>query len=98
MTQPRRTTRSDPTTARLAAWWNPKSRSARLAALNAAQEAGYARTAAGAWHAMRDALEHTASAGQAALERLEREEGQIRTRNSETEPELEPDDERDFGR
>jgi hypothetical protein len=47
---------------------------------------------------MRDALEHTASAGQAALERLEREEGQIRTRNSETEPELEPDDERDFGR
>lgn len=98
MTQPKRATRSDPATARLAAWWNPKSRGARLAALDAAQEAGYTRTPTGAWHAMRDAAEHQASAEQAALERLEREERQIPIRISETESELEPDDERDFGR
>ena len=98
MTRPKLPTRSDPTTARLAAWWNPKSRGARFAALDAAQEAGYARTPTGAWHAMRDAAEHQASAEQAALERLEREEEQFRIRNSETEPQLEPDDEWNFGR
>jgi hypothetical protein len=49
---------------------------------------------------MRDAAEHQASAEQAALERLEREEGLDlpRIRNSETEPEIKPDDEWDFGR
>ncbi|MBW4051124.1 MAG: hypothetical protein HIU85_06600 [Proteobacteria bacterium] len=96
MTQPKRPTRSDPTTARLAAWWNPKSRGARLAALDAAQEAGYTRTPTGAWHAMRDAAEHQASADQAVLERLDREEGQIRIQDREPEPER--DDEQDFGR
>ncbi len=91
----------DPTTPRLAAWWwNPKSRNARLAALDAAQEVGYTRTSTGAGYDMRDAAEHQASAEQAALERLEREEGLDlpRIRNSETEPEIKPDDEWDFGR
>ncbi len=36
MMQAKWSPRSDPTTARLAAWWNPKSRGARLAALDAA--------------------------------------------------------------
>ncbi len=95
MTRPtRRPLRSDPTTARLAAWWNRKSRCARLAALDAAQEAGYAPTPTGAWHAMRDAVEHQASAGQAVLERPEREEGQRPVPN----PEPEQGDEQDLGR
>ena len=98
MTQPKQPPRSDPTTARLAAWWNPKSRVARLAALDAAQQAGYTRTPDGAWHAMRDAVEHKVSADQAVHERLESEEDQSRIRNSETERQLEPDDEWDFGR
>jgi hypothetical protein len=94
MTQPKRPTRSDPATARLAAWWNPKSRGARLAALDAAQEAGYTRTPTGAWHAMRDVAERKASVDQAVRERLEREEGQTRIQN----PQAEPDDEQDLGR
>lgn len=51
-------------------------------------------TPTGAWHAMRDAAEHKASADQAVLERLEREEGQTGIQN----PEPEPDDEQDLGR
>ncbi len=98
MTQPKQPPRSDPTTARLAAWWNPKSRVARLAALDAAQQAGYTRTPDGAWHAMRDGVEHKVSADQAVHERVESEEDQSRIRNSETERQLEPDDEWDFGR
>ena len=98
MTQPKRPPRSGPTTARLAAWWNPKSRVARLVALDAAQQAGYTRTPDGAWHAMRDAVEHKVSADQAVHERLESEEDQSRIRNSETERQFEPDDEWDFGR
>ena len=94
MMQPKRPPRSDPTTARLAAWWNPKSRGARLAALDAAQEAGYARTPTGAWHAMRDAAEHKADTDPAVLKRLERGENQSRIKN----PEPEQDDERDLGR
>ena len=94
MTQPKRPLRSDPTAARLGAWWNPKSRCARLAALDIAQEAGYARTPTGAWHAMRDAAGHEASANPAALERRDREGGQTRIQNLEPEP----DDEQDLGR
>ena len=94
MTQPKRPLRSDPTAARLAAWWNPKSRCARFAALDIAQEAGYARTPTGAWHAMRDAAGHEASADPAALERRDREGGQTRIQNLEPEP----DDEQDLGR
>jgi hypothetical protein len=94
MTQPKRPPRLDPTTARLAAWWNPKSRGARLAALDAAQEAGYTRTPTEAWHAMRDAAEHQASADHAVLERLECGEGQTHIRNPAPEPG--PDDEQDL--
>ncbi|MDA8349800.1 MAG: hypothetical protein M0038_13535, partial [Pseudomonadota bacterium] len=96
MTQPKRPPRLDPTTARLAAWWNPKSRGARLAALDAAQEAGYAPTPTGAWHAMRDTAEHQAGADHAVRERLDCEEGQTRIQNPEPDPE--PDDEQDLGR
>lgn len=94
MTQPKRPPRLDPTSARLAAWWNPKSRGARLAALDAAQEAGYTRTPTGAWHAMRDSAENQASADHAVLERLECGEGQTHIRNPAPEPG--PDDEQDL--
>ncbi len=98
MMQPKRPPRprSDPTVARLAAWWNPKTRGARLAALDVAQEAGYARTPTGAWHAMRDAAEYKAGAGQAVLERLERGKGQSRIQDPE--PESEQDDAQELGR
>ena len=95
MTQPKRPPRSDPTTARLAAWWNPKTRGARYAALDVAQEAGYARTPTGAWHAMRDEAERKRagiSADQIERERPESEEGQTRIPN----PGPDPDDEQDL--
>ena len=96
MMQPKRPPRSDPTVAWLAAWWNPKSQGARLAALDAAEEVGCARTLTGAWHAMRDAAEHKAGADPAVRERLERGEGQSCSQNSEPEPEQ--DDQQELGR
>ena len=98
MMQPKRPTRSDPTMACLAAWWNPKTRGARFAAFDGAHEAGYARTPTGAWHAMQDAVEYQAAAGQAVFERLEREDGQARIQNPEPDPDPELDDEQDLGR
>ncbi len=98
MTQPMRPLRSNPTPARLAAWWNPKSRGARLAALDGAQEAGYARTPTGAWHAMRVAAEHKANPAQAVPERREREDSQARVQNLDPEPDDDEDHEQDLGR
>ena len=92
---PRSDTRSDPTTAQLARWWNPKSRAERMHALDLAQRVGYERSIMGAWHAARDAAERKhaeISAEQTERERSEGEEGQTRIPN----PAPEPDDEQDL--
>ncbi len=92
---PRSDKRSDPTTAQLARWWNPKSRAERVHALDVAQRAGYERSVMGAWHAARDAAERNhagISANPAERERPESEESQTRVPN----PAPEPDDEQNL--
>jgi hypothetical protein len=87
--------RSDPTTVRLARWWNPKSRAERMRVLAVAQRVGYERSVMGAWHAARDAAEcqHAEiSADQTERDRLESEEGETHIPN----PAPDPDDEQDL--
>ena len=92
---PRSDKRSDPTTAQLARWWNPKSRAERMRALDVAQRVGYERSVMGAWHAARYGAERKhaeISADQTERERLKSEKGQTRIPN----PAPEPDDEQDL--
>ena len=94
---PHSDTRADPAIAQLARWWNPKSRAARMRALDVAQRVGYERSIMGAWHAARAAAERKhagISADQTERERSEGEEGLTRIPASAPEP----DDEQDLGR
>ena len=96
---PRSDKRSDPTTAQLARWWNPKSRAERIRALDGAQRGGYERSVMGAWHAARDAAERNhagISADPAERERPESEKGQTCIPNPA--PELDDAQDLDEGR
>jgi len=87
--------RSDPTTAQLARWWNPRSRAERVRALDVAQRVGYERSVMGAWYAARDAAEckHAEiSADQTERDRLESEESGTHIPS----PAPDPNDEQDL--